>query len=158
MRFIRWMNAFRKSNEGIAESVQWEITVAWAVRQVAVEPLHRGRSLLRRRGATIGLVVDEQASTFVKGFYVDAYTEESGNGILYPQFAPNTRQGKGEKNMDRFLATWNKLSPDGHGEVIFQDVHYKGVVVKGGNEDDLSLAKEISKQYGLKLYRIKGRK
>lgn len=128
MKFVRWLGAFRKQgNHTLLESAIFE--VANKSRQVAVEPLLKGKSLIF--AAVIGLEVDHIKSQFVVGFLHDAWTEVCADGTL-----KNTRQ-RGYKNLDKFLAAnARKPTHSHHGEAVFDLPVYKAVVL------DLSFRKD----------------
>jgi hypothetical protein len=125
MKFVRWLGAFG-SGSSLSEAAEWE--KSQTARQVAVEPLHRGRSLLH---AKIGLEINHAVSRFHAGWLCDAYTIEIDGGVLRPKYRPRDRQGRKFRDMDRFLAAWSAVKgPSQHGEVIFDAPHYCAVVVK----------------------------
>src|SRR5574343_466494 len=126
MKFVRWLGAFG-SGSSLSEAVDWELSQT--DRQVAVEPLYRGRSLLG--GAKIGLAIDHDVSRFHAGWLTDAWTEQREDGTLRPKYRPRDRQGRKFRDMDRFLAAWSAAKdPSNHGEVIFDSPIYRAVVVK----------------------------
>ncbi len=126
MKFVRWLGAFG-SGSSLSEAAGWELSQT--DRQVAVEPLHRGRSLIGH--AKIGLVIDHDASRFHAGWLFDAWTDWRPDGTLRPKYKPRTRQGRKYLDIDRFLAAWSAVkNPDHHAEVVFDSVIYCAVVVK----------------------------
>lgn len=98
MKFVRWLGAFGSGSD-LNEAADWE--QSQIERQVAAEPLWRGRSFLGH--AKIGLVVDHQASRFHAGWLVDAWTEKQDDGTLRPRYAPRSRQGKNSRRLIDFL-------------------------------------------------------
>lgn len=142
MKFVRWLGAFG-SGPSIDEAASWEISQL--DRQVAVEPLWRGRSLLDH--AKIGLVVDHQSSVFVKAWTRDAYTTKVGAVLKTRGRDGDGRQQKAFRNLDRFLSYWTKMAPYnlGHGEAVFDAPVYSAVVVKStATERGLRRAKKLA--------------
>jgi hypothetical protein len=121
MKVVRWLGAFRKASS-LLESALWELTQT--ERQVAAEPLWRGRSLIHH--ARIGLVVDHQESLFRGGFISDAWTVTDDRGILRAK-----RDERRYRNFDRFLFVWNSQVPRHHGEVLFDATVFSAVAYKG---------------------------
>lgn len=148
MKFVRWLGAFG-SGSSLTEAADWELSQT--DRQVAVEPLHRGRSLINH--AKIGLVVNHDASRFHAGWLADAYTVKRDDGTLRPIYKPRNRQGKKFKGMDRFLAAWSAIkNPSHHGEVIFDSPVYRAVVVKStATTHGVSRAKRLADMLKLPL-------
>ena len=124
MKFVRWLGAFGGSSS-LYDAGLFEISNK--KRQVAVEPLVRGRSLIRH--ARIDLAVDHEKSQFVHGFVHDAWTNvDSYVGILI-----NTRE-KRIKSLDRLLAVISKKKLTGHhGEAVFDLPVFCGVVFDASN-------------------------
>ena len=126
MKFVRWLGAFRAS-ASLSEAASWELSQV--DRQVAVEPLHRGRSLIGH--SKIGLVVDHESSLFVRAWLSDAWTEINAEGILYPKYSPRQRQGKAYRDLNRFSAAWSAVKKPNHwAESVFDSPIYSAVVVK----------------------------
>jgi hypothetical protein len=153
MKFVRWLGAFG-SGSSLSEAAEWELSQT--ARQVAVEPLYRGRSLLRH--CKIGLVVDHNASRFHAGWLVDAYTKQVGDtGILRPLYSPASRQGKKYRDVDRFLEAWSATrNQSGHGEVIFDSPIYSAVAVKStATEHGKRRAERLAKRLNLPLKEMK---
>lgn len=148
MKFIRWLGAFG-SGSSLSEAVDWELSQT--DRQVAVEPLHRGHSLIG--GAKIGLVIDHDVSRFHAGWLTDAWTDRREDGTLRPRYRPRDRQGRKFRDMDRFLAAWSAVkSPSSHGEAIFDSPIYRAVVVKStATERGVRRAKRLASRLNLPL-------
>lgn len=125
MKFVRWLGAFG-SGSSLSEAAEWELTQT--DRQVAVEPLHHGRSLLHSK---IGLEIDHGASRFHCGWLTDAWTTRRLDGTLRAKYRPKDRQGKKYKDVNRFLAAWSAVrNPVKQGEAVFDSPIYIAVVVK----------------------------
>ena len=145
MKFVRWLGAFGKGSS-LLDAGKWEI--AQTDRQVAVEPLWRGTSLVRH--AMIGLEIDHNASIFRSGWLSDAWTAVNEDGVLTSSppngWAKDSRKDlRRFKDMDRFLATWSRIrSPNHHAEAAFASPIYVSVVVK-------SCASDRGKQRAAKL-------
>lgn len=149
MKFVRWLGAFGSGSD-LNEAADWE--QSQIERQVAAEPLWRGRSFLGH--AKIGLVVDHQASRFHAGWLVDAWTEKQDDGTLRPRYAPRSRQGKKFKEINRFLAAWSadRKGACRHGEVVFDSPIYCAVVVKStATERGVSRAARLAARLNLPL-------
>lgn len=153
MKFVRWLGAFG-SGSSLSEAAGWELSQT--DRQVAVEPLHRGRSLLDH--AKIGLVVDHDASRFHCGWLCDAWTAVRDDGTLRAQYRPRDRQGRKFRDMDRFLAAWSAVkSPSHHAEVVFDAPVYRAVVVKStATERGVRRAKRLAARLNLPLEVLAG--
>lgn len=153
MKFVRWLGAFG-SGTSLSDAAGWELSQI--ERQVAAEPLHRGRSLLDH--AKIGLAVDHDASRFHAGWLTDAYTIRQDNGTLRPKYRPRDRQGRKFSDMDRFLAAWSAVkNPSRHAEAIFDAPHYRAVVVKStATERGVRRAKRIADRLNLPLEVLAG--
>lgn len=153
MKFVRWLGAFG-SGSSLTEAATWE--ASQVERQVAVEPLHRGRSLLGH--AKIGLVVDHDASRFHAGWLADAYTVKRDDGTLRPYYKPRNRQGKKFHDMDRFIAAWSAVkNPSHHAEVVFDSPTYRAVVVKStATAHGVSRAKRLADMLNLPLEVLTG--
>ena len=153
MKFVRWLGAFG-SGSSLSEAAEWELSQT--ARQVAVEPLHRGRSLLDH--AKIGLVIDHEASRFHAGWLTDAWTVKRDDGTLRPQYRPRYRQGKKFRDMDRSLAAWSAVKyPSRHAEVIFDAPIYRAVVVKStATERGVRRAKRLAERLHLPLEVLTG--
>ena len=136
MKFVRWLGAFGRGNS-LLEAGNWE--VAQIDRQVAAEPLWRGKSLIGH--ATIGLEIDHDASIFRSGWLSDAWTVINEDGVLVSNppngWAKDSRKDlRRFKDMDRFLATWSRIrSPTHHAEAAFASPVYVAVVVKSRASD-----------------------
>lgn len=122
MKFVRWLGAFGSSSS-LLEAAFWE--TSQNERQVAAEPLIKGKSLIRH--AKIGLSINSPSASFARGWLWDAYTDHRGDGILV---AKRSRGPCEYKSMDRFLAALNKRGGHGHAEASFNAPHYDFVVVK----------------------------
>ena len=151
MKFVRWLGAFReKGKYTLLESAQFE--KGNKTRQVAVEPLLKGKSLITQ--AVIGLELDHESSQFVVGFLHDAWTEVDPDGTLR-----NTRN-KGFRDMNRFLAAHAKKKPfECHGEAVFDLPIYKAVVLDLSSRTDVDrlkkMASNLAKELNLPLKIIK---
>ncbi len=148
MKFVRWLGAFG-TGASLTEAAEWELSQT--DRQVAVEPLHRGRSLIDH--VKIGLEVDHELSRFHAGWLRDAWTEVQANGLLKPKYLPRYRQGKKFRDLNRFLAAWSAVkNPTGWGEVIFDSPIYTAVVVKStATERGVRRASRIAARLNLPL-------
>lgn len=147
IKFVRWLGAFG-TGASLSEAASWELSQL--NRQVAVEPLWRGLSLIDH--AKIGLAVDHEASVFVKGWTCDAYTQLEGNILKTARPDSTTRQGKAFRSLDRFLSAWNRKKDGGHGEAVFDAPHYTAVVVKrDASERGFARARKLADQTGLPL-------
>lgn len=153
MKFVRWLGAFG-SGSSLSEAAGWELSQT--DRQVAVEPLHRGRSLLGH--AKIGLVVDHAASRFHAGWLTDAWTVNRDDGTLRPRGKPRNRQGRKFMDMDRFLAAWSAVkNPSYHAEVVFDSPIYRAVVVKStATERGVRRAQRLASRLNLPLEVLAG--
>lgn len=153
MKFVRWLGAFG-SGSSLSEAAAWELSQT--ARQVAVEPLHRGRSLLGH--AKIGLVIDHEASRFHAGWLKDAWTVPQDDGTLRAKYRPRDRQGRKFRNMDRFLAAWSAVKdPSMHGEVVFDAPTYRAVVVKStATERGIRRARRLASRLNLPLEVLAG--
>ena len=149
MKFIRWLGAFGKSSS-LAEAASWERSQV--ERQVAVEPLWRGRSFILH--AKIGLEVDWRQSRFVSGWLCDAWTETADDGTLRSNA---DKRGKlvRYRDRDRFLAIWSRQKLGGfygHAEAAFEEAHYSSVVVKkSASARGKRRAQRLAEQLGLPL-------
>lgn len=148
MKFVRWLGAFGSSSS-LSEAVDWELSQI--DRQVAVEPLHRGRSMLDH--AKIGLVIDHEISRFHSGWLTDAWTVKRDDGTLRPRGKPRDRQGRKFRDMDRFLAAWSAVkNPSYHAEVVFDSPVYRAVAVKStATERGVRRAKRLADRLNLPL-------
>lgn len=147
IKFVRWLGAFG-AGTSLEEAAAWELSQL--DRQVAVEPLWRGRSFLNH--CKIGLAVDHQASVFVKAWTTDAYTELRGTTLRPRHPDGYNRQDRGFRSLNRFLGFWSSLRPNYHGEAIFDAVHYTAVVVKrSATERGMSRANKLTELTGLPL-------
>lgn len=124
MRFVRWLGAFGKA-PSLEEAVDFEVQLSTCNgRQVATEALYKNASIINH--ALVGLGVDENKSTFIKGFLNDCYTIIKQDGILYP----TREQNNSFKNKSLFLkALNNKNYKNNHTEVIFDNVEYSCLVI-----------------------------
>lgn len=147
MKFVRWLGAFG-SGSSLSEAAEWELSQI--ARQVAAEPLYRGRSLLHSK---IGLEVDHYASRFHCGWMTDAWTVRRDNGTLRAKYRPADRQGKKYRDVNRFLAAWAAVkNPTNHGEVVFDSPIYSAVVVKStATLRGVSRARRIAARLNLPL-------
>lgn len=131
MKFVRWLGAFGQGTS-LTDAAEWE--QSQTARQVAAEPLHKGRSLISH--TRIGLVVDHEASRFHAGWLTDAWTSVQADGTLRAKYLPRTRQGKKFRDMDRLLAAWSAVkNPIRHAEAVFDSVTYSAVAVKATATD-----------------------
>jgi len=153
MKFVRWLGAFG-SGSSLTDAADWELSQT--DRQVAAEPLHRGRSLLDH--AKIGLVIDHEASRFHSGWLTDAWTVTLDDGTLKAKFRPRDRQGRKFRDMDRFLAAWSAVkNPSRHGEVVFDSPAYRAVVVKStATERGMRRAQRLAVRLNLPLEVLTG--
>lgn len=151
VKFVRWLGAFGQGTS-LTDAAEWELSQT--ARQVAVEPLHRGRSLISY--ARIGLVVDHEASLFVKGWLTDAFTTLGDDGILRPKYLPRSRQGKAYRDLNRFLAAWSAVkTPEKWAEALFDSPVYSAVVVKASaTEHGRNRAKRLAERLGLPLMEL----
>ena len=148
-KFVRWLGAFGETRRvhTLSESARWEVSNT--SRQVAVEPLIKGKSLIRH--VLIGLVIDHEQSQFVKGFINDAYTIIEKDGTL-----KNTRF-KAYRNIDRYLKAVNQKNDFWHGEAVFDIPKYSAVVFDRTNCHSGRIApiqekaKKLANELGLKL-------
>lgn len=124
MRFVRWMGAFGKPSS-LEDAISFEVQLSTCNgRQVATEALYKNASIINH--ALVGLGVDENKSTFIKGFLNDCYTIIKREGILFP----TREQNNSFKNKDLFLkALNNKNYKNNHTEVIFDNVEYSCLVI-----------------------------
>lgn len=146
MKFVRWLGAFGQGSS-LVESAVWEMSQT--DRQVAAEPLIRGRSMIDH--AKIGLAIANPEATFARGWLADAWTTIGEDGIirrlrtahalselspLHPtQRAldghPAPRKAQNFRNMDKFLAALNNSKGHTHhAEAAFNAPTYAAVVVK----------------------------
>jgi len=136
MKFVRWLGAFGRGNS-LIDAGHWEI--AQLDRQVAAEPLWRGKSLVRH--AMIGLAIDHSASLFRSGWLYDAWTVIDKDGVLVSRPPAGTAKDARKdlrrfRDMDRFLACWARMrSPSHHAEAAFASPDYTAVVVKSCASD-----------------------
>ena len=145
MKFVRWLGAFGAGNS-LHEAAAWE--TRQCERQVAAEPLVRGKSLLSH--AKIGLGIAHPEATFARGWLEDAWTEPDKNGILKA-----SRERRHEfKDMNRFLAALSKRSRNNkhHAEAAFNCPAYDCVVVKhDATPRGMRRAKRLAKTLNLPL-------
>jgi hypothetical protein len=149
MRAIRWLGAFG-SGASLSESADWE--KAQSGRQVAAEPLWRGRSFIPH--AKIGLEIDLAASLFVSGWMRDAWTEIDADGRLISNKGQTGRDGLARyRNRDRFFAAWTRAaSPRWHGEIAVDLPVYVAVVVKStATHRGKARARKLAQRLGLPL-------
>lgn len=150
MKFVRWLGAFG-SGASLTEAAAWE--TKQCDRQVAAEPLYRGRSFIDH--AKIGLAIANPESTFARGWTYDAWTRVDADGILKAH-----RMGYGKtkpyKNMDRFLSAYSRCAHEGHhAEAAFNAPLYDAVVVKStASERGKRRANRLAQQLGLPLKMI----
>ena len=150
MKFVRWLGALRRSADMLA-SARWE--VSQNTRQIAVEPLYKGQSLLYK--GVIGLAVDHEQSQFVQGICHDAYTRIMENGTLKVTRLWAKEKYGHYKNIDRFLKAWNAGEWTHHGEVILDCVQYNAVVVKNtATKEQKALALKIALELNLPLKKV----
>lgn len=145
MKFVRWLGAFG-SGSSLTEAAAWE--TKQTERQVAAEPLVRGRSFIDH--AKIGLSVQSPEATFRRGWLWDAWTVTREDGTIRA-----TRNRYAEyKNMDRFLSALNKSNKnrDCHAEAAFAAPTYSAVVVKStATPHGKRRAKRLAAMLGLPL-------
>lgn len=148
MKFVRWLGAFKKGTS-LSEAAGWELSQT--ERQVAVEPLWRGRSLITK--SKIGLEIDHQASVFASGWLSDAWTEVHADGTLRSDRSScGRRDMKRFRNQDRFLSAWSKMRPTHHAEAVFAAPVYRAVVVKkNATAHGMGRARRLAAQLNLPL-------
>jgi len=150
MKFVRWLGAFG-SGSSLTEAATWE--TKQVERQVAAEPLHRGKSYISH--AKIGLAIANPESTFARGWLYDAWTVIDGDGILKAK-----RRGYGKqrpyRDMNRFLSAYSRCVHTGHhAEAAFNAPLYDAVVVKlTASERGKRRAHRLAQQMGLPLQMI----
>lgn len=151
MKFVRWLGAFGRGSS-LAEAVTFETKKV--SRQVAAEPLFRGRSLIPH--AKIGLVIDESRSVFVRGWICDAWTIPNDSGVLRPRESPRKTGNVPFRDKDRFLAAFQRETRTDHGEAVFDSVVYNAVVVKStATAHGLARAEKLAITLGLPLKRLR---
>ena len=123
--FVRWLGAYGPC-EDVVNSAVWETTQT--AREVAAEPLYRGRSLLLAEieAVNVGLVLCQYESVFRAGFFRDCWSSADAHGNL-----TNSR-AKAVRDMHRFCAAWAKMRPARHGEVFFDRLSVKAVALRKG--------------------------
>lgn len=144
--FVRWLGAFGKGTS-LSDAAAWEHSQV--ERQVAAEPLWRGRSLIRH--VRIGLEIDPRASIFASGWLQDAWTEPHADGTLRSNAQ---RRGKlaRYRNIDRFMAKWAATKARAHAEAAFAAPVYVAVVVKNNaTEHGMGRARRLCEQLNLPL-------
>jgi len=126
MRYVRWLGAYRRGASSLEEAARWE--TSGCDREVAAEPLVRGRSLVLEEhgGVHIGLEVDVEASRFVAGFYSDCWSEaDQQSGRLVAASNPDERR---EWAFAKKLTKARSLPH--HAEAWFGRPQYAAVIVR----------------------------
>ena len=152
-QFVRWLGAYcsQQRKQEVSQSAIWE--TSQTEREVAVEPLFRGNSLILReqRNVHVGLVPDMDKTEFRVGYFCDANTKIGDDGVLTAR--RNTKDSI--RNMDRFLCAWNKRNPDHHGEVVMDFFKASAVAVRANAPADaFKLAQDLADSLGLPLVTI----
>ncbi len=146
--FVRWLGAFCHRAGDKAASAAWE--VSQAAREVAAEPLYRGRSLLlwENEAVFVGLVACEQSSIFRAGFFRDCRSRHDRDGLL-------TGKGRPVRDLHRFKAAWNKSGKRHHGEAFFDLFTARAVAVRAGSSAArLQIARDIARSLNLPIVSI----
>ena len=147
-QFVRWLGAYcsNERRKEIYQSAGWE--VSQREREVAVEPLFRGRSLILRemKNVHVGLVPDMDKTQFGVGYLCDANTKVGADGVLTAR-----RNTKGSiRDKDRFLALWSKANPKHHGECVMDFFRASAVAVRANAPADaLGMAQDLADSLGL---------
>lgn len=150
--FVRWMGAFVRCHD-LAKSAEWELSQT--AREVAAEPLYRGRSLLLAEDnydlrIKVGLVIDEVQSHFRVGYFRDCYSgTDRKTGALLPKRSSPLR--KPIRDMDRFRKAWNGFKPFHHGEVFFDLIVARAVAARKGDKEAESAGRDLAKRLSLPL-------
>ena len=151
MKFVRWLGAFGRASS-LDDSATWE--QSQTDRQVAAEPLYRGKSLIQH--AKIGLEIAHPEATFARGWLYDAYTvvhEPTGQ----IRATRNHTAGGEFRNMDKFLSAHAKKRVSYQGEAAFNAPLYCAVVVKKSASDrGKARAARLAAQMGLPLKTLGG--
>jgi len=151
MKFVRWLGAFGRTSS-LDDCAAWE--QSQTERQVAAEPLYRGKSLIQH--SKIGLEIAHPGATFARGWLYDAFTvvHEPTGQIR----ATRQHTAGGEfRNMDKFLASHAKKRSSCHGEAAFNAPLYCAVVVKKSASDrGKARAARLAAQMGLPLKTLGG--
>jgi hypothetical protein len=153
-KFVRWMGAYcpRSVSRELVNAALWE--VSQADREVACEPLFRGRSLILNEQAHVhvGLVPCMDKTNFCVGYFGDALTKITDSGLLTAN-----RNKKSVRDMDRFLAAWGKSAPKRHGECIVDFFTVKAVAVRyGAPQWAVEVAHEIAHELGVPVEVVHG--
>lgn len=152
-QFVRWLGAYcsHERKKEVSQSAHWE--TSQKEREVAVEPLFRGRSLVLReqRNVHVGLVPDMEKTNFCVGYFCDANTKIGHDGVLKAR--RNTKNSI--RDMDRFLSAWNKRTPNHHGEAVMDFFRASAVAVRANAPAEaLQLAQDLADSLGLPLVTI----
>lgn len=145
-KFIRWLGAFGRG-DSLEQAVAWELSQT--DRQVAAEPLIRGRSHITH--VMVGLAIANPEATFARGWLFDAWTVKTSDGVILP-----TRNRRHEyRDVHRFLKALNRpqrAAHPWHAEASFNAPAYDALVVRHGASPELvSRCKEIAARFNLPL-------
>lgn len=155
-KFVRWMGAYcpRSVSRELVSAVLWE--VSQVDREVACEPLFRGRSLILREQAHVhvGLIPCMDKTQFRVGYFGDALTKITDSGLLKAN-----RNKESVRDMDRFLAKWGKSAPTWHGEVIVDFFTVQAVALRhGAPQWAVDVAHDIADELGVEVVVIQPQK
>lgn len=151
-QFVRWLGAYcsNERRKEISQSAHWEISQK--EREVAVEPLFRGRSLILRemKNVHVGLVPDMNKTQFCVGYFNDANTKIGDDGVLAAR-----RNKESIRDKDRFMAAWGKANPKHHGECVMDFFKASAVAVRANAPAEaLNMAQDLADSLGLPLVTI----
>ena len=147
--FVRWLGAFGRCQD-VSASAEWELTQN--AREVAAEPLFRGRSLILAENSRVfvGIVADEKESEFKRGFFSDCWSKTASDGTLAPK-----HKIRPIRDQDRFRRAWSKSVPTHHGEAFFDHFTAKAVAVrKDASPQKINVARDLAKTLGLPLHLV----
>lgn len=115
-KFVRWLGAYcdKSVSRDLLSAAMWE--GSQTDREVVCEPLLKGKSLIlgERRHVNVGLIPCMKKTIFKVGYMGDAMTKPEADGTVKAQ----RRKSGAIRDIDRYLARWNKSRPTWHGEVV----------------------------------------
>lgn len=115
-KFVRWLGAYcdKSVSRDLLTAAMWE--GSQTDREVVCEPLLKGKSLIlsERRHVHVGLIPCMSKTLFRVGYLGDAMTVPTDDGTVEAK----RRKAGAVRDMDRYIARWNKSRPSRHGEIV----------------------------------------
>lgn len=141
---IRWLGAYGHASD-IVEMARWEHN---PTRQIACEVIPHGKPS-RIKHPSVGLLVDQHNTSFIRGYAGDSYTEVTGSKLVQTRKLP-------------YVTDWGssfglyKLAQKNNGgnyiEATIEYPEYLAVVVRNTTESTLRIANTVSSVMGIPVW------